>query len=197
MKTPLTGRTFTCSFQTMVVLFEGFRSAIMADVEKAAMSLRRLSGREDHKEAELAILKHLKENTHPGWFRFEDLAFKTCLEISKQGRLQLQLQTADQERDHIGSKKVLFYIVQDLQTDTYYYAAINYVALGRVATVNILSFSESKDSIESVTWDQVEFASKDKPRSITEAIAIGVVVLHKTLNNDINCYRCGCPSQNT
>lgn len=184
MKTPLTMRTFTCSFQTMAMLFEGFRSTIMTDVEKAAMSLRRLSGREDHKEAELAILKHLKENTHPGWFRFEDLAFKTCLEINKQGHLQLQLQTADQERDHIGSKNVLFYIVQDLQTNTHYYAAINYGPLGKTAIVNIISFSEGKDSIDSITHNEVEFASKDKPRSITEAIAIGVVVLHKTLEQN-------------
>ena len=44
-KKPLTMRTFTCSFQTLAVLFEGCKTAIMVDVEKAALSLRRLSGR--------------------------------------------------------------------------------------------------------------------------------------------------------
>lgn len=64
MKKPLTMRTFTCSFQTLAVLFEGCKTAIMVDVEKAAVSLRRLSGRTDNKEAELSILNHLKENSH-------------------------------------------------------------------------------------------------------------------------------------
>ena len=34
-KKPLTMRTFTCSFQTLAVLFEGCKTAIMVDVEKA------------------------------------------------------------------------------------------------------------------------------------------------------------------
>lgn len=34
MKKPLTMRTFTCSFQTLAVLFEGCKTAIMVDVEK-------------------------------------------------------------------------------------------------------------------------------------------------------------------
>ena len=184
MKKPLTMRTFTCSFQTLAVLFEGCKTAIMVDVEKAALSLRRLSGRTDNKEAELAILNHLKENSHPGWFHFEDLVFKTCLDFNKLGNLQLQLQTADQERDHIGSKKVSFYAVRDLQTDTHYYAAISYGLLGLSAAVDVISFSKNKDSIDSITHNEVEFASKDKPRSITEAIAIGVVALHKALEQN-------------
>lgn len=156
----------------------------MSDVEKVALSLRRLSGCAGHKEAELAIFNHLKENTHPGWFQFEDLVFKTCFAFNDQGFLNIQLQMADQERDHIGSKKIPLYMVHDLQTDTHYYVTIKYSAMGLSAIVTIISFSDGKDVIDSSTRNEVEFASKDKPRSITEAIAIGVVALHKTLEQN-------------
>lgn len=181
MKAPSTMRNFNCSFETLSSLFASIKKDVMDDLEKGFLSLRRLSGCSGYKEAELAIFNHLKENVHPGWFQFEDLVFKTCLAFNDQGFLDIQLQTADQERDHIGSKKMPLYIVHDLQTDTRYYVTIKYGDTGLSAIANIISFSDPADIISEISHREVEFAAKQRPQSITEAIAIGVVALHKTL----------------